>query len=77
MALMHEVLDALRHEEATLNPKRWREAVDRLEAWMRDIEARLDGKAAAEEPHGLIVTHSPDQLDKEEETDAHEAPATR
>jgi len=74
MALIHEVLDALRHEEATLNPKRWREAVDRLEAWMREVEARLEGRAAADEPRGIVVAHSPD---KEEDPDAHEAPATQ
>lgn len=73
MALIHEVLDALRHEEATLNPKRWREAVDRLEAWMREVEARLEGRTPADEPRGIVITHSPEK----EADDAHETPATQ
>ena len=74
MALIHEVIDALRHEEATLNPKRWQAAVDRLEAWMREVEARIDGHPPDDSPHGIVVTHSPDV--EKEASDAHETPAT-
>lgn len=73
MALIHDALDALRHEEATLNPRRWREAVDRLEAWMREVESRLDGHPD-DGPHGIVVTHSPDV--EKEASDAHEASTT-
>ena len=78
MALMHEVLDALRHPEATLNRVKWQEAVDRLEDWMHDVEARIEGKAPAADHdgdiHGIVVAHSPDT---KEENHAVEAPATQ